>query len=425
MRQTRGNYSVFLWPIAETAAGRETAAASRRKPMNPAVESAMIQQVAATQPRRRLITSLLQCSNLGGMEKVAYGLLEQLQTRGFEVRVTTPRPWGLGRSRLAAVDPNAQAFPYRGKFGFRSFPAFYRQARAVCAAAERVWVIGTCVSCLMAARLTGKKTLLSHHYHHFEGPRARLRWTAFYLAFGRWLDGITYPTEFTRDEALRIAPWLKGKTHVVRNGFDIRCADEAQRVADQRAARQSLGIPLEAFVIGNAGWLIPRKRFDVFLKTAYQVSRQCPDAQFQICGGGSEEGALRQLAHELGIARQVHFAGWVQDLAPYYRAWDAVLFNSDFDALGCTPLEAASYGCPCVASVRYGGLSEFLEDGRTGFLFREHNAEDLAGALVGLARETELASRIRRQAWAKLKRDFSHGAALQFYENYFDANRPD
>ena len=365
------------------------------------------------------IAALLQCTNLGGMENVSYSLFEQLQARGFTLKVVTPRPWGPGRPRVLNIDPEAQAFNYQGKFGWRSFPTFRRHAKAVCRFSERVWVIGTDVSCLAAARLTGKKILLSHHYHHFENRWSRLRWTAFYLAFGFGLDAITYPTEFTRNEAFRIAPWLKGKTHIVRYGFDLHYETEEQVEELKRAARSALGLPQDAFVVGNGGWLIPRKRFDVFLHTAKWVSQRIPNARFYICGGGPEEGCLRKLAEDLGIAEQVHFTGWVQDLTSYYRAWDALLFNSDFDTLPCTPLEAASYGCLCVASCRYGGLSEFIKDGKTGFLLTQHDPEKLAEILVCLFRSPTLGSAIRQEASQSIDREFSNRTVVRFYENYF------
>jgi glycosyltransferase involved in cell wall biosynthesis len=380
-----------------------------------------VQQVRIQYPVAS-IAAFLQCTNLGGMEQVAYSLFERLKSRGFAMRVATPRPWGPGGSRALRVDPEAQAFNYKGKFGWRSFPTFRRHVQKVCKSSEKVWVIGTCASCLMAARLSGRKTLLSHHYHHFENKFSRLRWTAFYLAFGFGLDAITYPTKFTRNEALRIAPWLRAKTHVVRNGFDIHYTTEEKRLADKRAARAELQIPQGAFLIGNGGWLIKRKRFDVFLRTAQQVSRQIPNARFYICGGGPEENNLRSLARELGIADRVHFQGWIQDMSPYYRAWDVVLFNSDFDALGRIPLEAASYGCLCVASCLYGGLSEFLTNGQTGFLLEQHDPEKLAGAIIRLALDPVLALEIRQRAVKLLEQEFSNEKALRFYENYFRAS---
>ncbi|MGO8697753.1 MAG: glycosyltransferase family 4 protein [Limisphaerales bacterium] len=369
------------------------------------------------------VTALLQCTNLGGMEKVAYSLFDQLQMRGFRVKIATARVWGPGMPRVLAIDPEVKAFDYRGRFGWRSFPAFQRHVKTVCKSSDKVWVIGTCASCLAAAHLTGKRILMSHHYHHFENCLSRLRWTAFYLATGSRLEAITYPTEFTRNEASRIAPWLKPRMHVVRNGFDVHYVNEEKRLADKRAARAELQMPQDAFLIGNGGWLIPRKRFDVFLRTAQQVSLQLPHARFYICGGGPEENSLRTLALELGIADKVHFQGWIQNMDPYYRAWDAQLFNTDFDALGCTPLEAASHGCLCVASCHYGGLSEFIKDGQTGFLLNQHDPEKLAKFLVKLARDEELALKIRRLAVVVLAQEFSNEKALGFYEKKFRAGR--
>jgi hypothetical protein len=83
-------------------------------------------QPSASQRTGQPVAVYLQCTNLGGMEKVAYSLFERLQTRGFTVNVASARVWGPGKSRLLAVDPAARAFDYQGKFGWRSFPAFRR-----------------------------------------------------------------------------------------------------------------------------------------------------------------------------------------------------------------------------------------------------------------------------------------------------------
>jgi glycosyltransferase involved in cell wall biosynthesis len=109
----------------------------------------------------------------------------------------------------------------------------------------------------------------------------------------------------------------------------------------------------------------------------------------------------------------------VQNLTPYYQAWDTLLFNSDFDTLPCAPLEAASHGCPSVASCRYGGLSEFIVHRKTGFLLAEHEPEKLADFAVQLAENPELALTLRRNAVARLTHEFNQEKALNFYENFF------
>jgi L-malate glycosyltransferase len=366
------------------------------------------------------ILKILQCSNLGGMEQVAYSLLRDLSREGaFRFRVVTPRPFGDGESILREIDPACQSFEYKGKFGWRSLPVFRRHIRSLAAQSKYVWLTGTCACSLAAIRGLPQQKVLGHHFHHFGGRGAYLRWFGFYHGLCRQLDAITYPTDFTRNEALRIAPWLRARAHVVPYGYPVNYQDEATRLSEQAAARRSLDLPTEAFIVGNAGWLIPRKRFDVFLQTARRIKERFSRAFFVICGGGPLDKELRELARKLGLADCVRFTGWVRDPACYYRAWDACLFNSDFDALGRTPMEAASHGCLVAASVRHGGLSEYLVHGENGILLSTHDTDVLAREVVNLARNRAQAAAFRQAGAEKLRTDYSVEKSLEFYQSLF------
>jgi len=365
------------------------------------------------------VLHLMQCTNLGGMEQVAYRLMRDLQASGIEFRLATPMPFGPGADQARRFDATMRDFPYRGRFGWRDFAAFRRHVRDLAVGCAQIWVTGTSAAALAAILGLRQPKVLSHHYHHFEGDHAALRWRGFYELLGRQLDAITYPTAFTRDEALRIAPWLKGRAHVVPNGFELHYRDEATRLERRAAARRALDLPMDAPVIGNAGWLIPRKRFDVFLRTAARVHAARPDARFVICGGGPLEGDLKRMTVALGLERAVRFTGWVQDLTPHYEAWDALLFNSDFDTLPAAPMEAASRGCLTVASLLYGGLGEFIEHGRSGYLFDRHDEPAMAEALLRLTSDSAQALVLREGAIDKLRQDFSIERATAFYRDFF------
>lgn len=371
-----------------------------------------------------MVLHIMQCTNLGGMEQVAFRCMSGLSHAGIRFRVTTPRPFGSGAARVREFDPDARDFPYRGRFGWRDFPAFRRHVHDLAGDCSHVWVTGTCAASLAAVRGLRLPKLLSHHYHHFEGRLSWLRWRAFYELTCHGVDAITYPTAFTRREAMRIAPWLAEKAVVVPNGYPLHYVDEAAHAKARTEARYRLGLPQDAFVVGNAGWLIRRKRFDLFLAVAVEIARAVPEAQFVICGDGPMRAALEAMAGDFGLAERVRFVGWVTDLADQYRAWDVLLFNSDFDAFGMTPLEAASYGCPTVASVRYGGLAEFIAHGKNGFLFSSHEIRPLADTAVSLARDAALARRIRAAARETLAIRFSPEAGLAFYRTFFGAPAP-
>jgi L-malate glycosyltransferase len=369
---------------------------------------------------RSAILKIMQCSNLGGMEQVAYSLLQGMHNEGtFEFRVASPRPFGDGESYLRNVDGTPRSFDYRGKFGWRSFRQFRNHIRALAEETDHIWITGTCACSLAAVMGLPHQKVLGHHFHHFDDRTSMLKWFGFYHGLCRQLDVITYPTDFTRNEALTIAPWLQDRTHVVHYGYPISYDGEKTRLERQFEMRRQLGLPDGAFIVGNAGWLIKRKRFDVFLETAARIKQKIPHAYFVICGGGPLEEQLKKQAHQLGIADSVRFTGWVKDTVSHYQAWDVCLFNSDFDALGRTPMEAASHGCLAVASVRYGGLSEFLKTGETGALLDKHDPGQLAAEIIDLHRNPGKALSLREAAVAKLRADYSVEKSLEFYRSIF------
>jgi L-malate glycosyltransferase len=353
------------------------------------------------------------------MEQSAYSLLRSLDQRGCHFRITTPRPFGLGEPILRKIDPNCSAHAYRGRFGWRSFTAFRSRVQKLAHESNYIWLTGTCASSLATIRLLPQKKILGHHFHHFEDRLSAARWFLFYQGLCRELEVITYPTDFTRNEALRIAPWLRKQSHVVRYGYDLNWKDEPERLRLRAGARKELNLPEDAFIVGNAGWLIQRKRLDVFLHTAALIGEQMRKALFVICGHGPLHADLKKLAISLGIGERVIFTGWMRHPERYYQAWDVCLFNSDFDALGRTPMEAASHGCLVAASVRRGGLSEYLQHGTNGILLATHDPQRLATEIVSLAENADRAHSFRQASASILQARYSVSEGLSFYASIF------
>jgi glycosyltransferase involved in cell wall biosynthesis len=374
-------------------------------------------------PEHRIL-HMMQSTYLGGTEHAALRVMKDLCAAGVEFAVTSPRPRGQSWPTVLTFDPNAKAFPCRGRGLLGKFdPAqFWRLREHVLQEARRcqaIWISGSSASSLLASRGTRRPRLMSHHYHHFEGRLSWIRWKVFYETLCRDLDAITFPTEFTRAEAIRVAPWLSSRARVVPYGYDVGFSDENDRRAQQSAARRELDLPADAVIVGNGGWLIPRKRFDVFLRTAAKICATRSDVYFVVCGGGPLAEDLKLLASSLGISARVRFTGWVADMRPYYRAWDMILFNSDHDTLPRAPMEAASDGCVVVASLLYGGLGEFLVHRHNGYLFDRHCPDTLAAAVLELAADPGHVARLRREAAADLRKRFSSEHGLAFYRHFF------
>jgi glycosyltransferase involved in cell wall biosynthesis len=185
-------------------------------------------------------------------------------------------------------------------------------------------------------------------------------------------------------EALEIAPFIQDKSLTI--GTLIR-EREPLSESEKNEAKKTWKIPLDAFVIGNAGWLISRKRWDVFLNVAADVAARVPHARFLIAGDGPERHLLQAQASELGISSRIDWIGWQKNLDSFYKSLDVLLFNSDWDAQPRTPLEAMSYGVPVVASILNGGTQEIIRNDQDGFLMKTHDLGSMADILVRLAED--------------------------------------
>ena len=359
------------------------------------------------------ILSMMQCTNLGGMEQSAYFVMENMK---LDWRIVTPRPFGPGQSRVLDIDKQAQDFKYEGKFGIFSHNTFKKACDALSQTCTHIWITGADIACLRAALSLNKPILLGHHYHHFEGKSSFIKWKLLYEYFIRNKITITYNTQFTLNEAIKISPWLANQAHVVPYSFQPRNLS----TIDKLSAKNNLGIDSNSFVVGNAGWLIERKRWDIFLYTVSLVRERIPNSCFFICGGGPLEQNLRKLADSLNLSDCVYFVGWQQDLAKYYSAFDVLLFNSDFDALGRTPGEAMCYGAIPVASVLYGGLNELVFHGVNGFLIDHHDASKLAEYIFNLYSSPNLIYDCQEAANQTLVKNHSLKASTQFYYDWFN-----
>jgi L-malate glycosyltransferase len=274
----------------------------------------------------------------------------------------------------------------------------------------------TLSGCAAARRARSDRRILTVHYHHGTDRASRLKWGAFYRVFGRDYARITFLTDFIRREAEAVAPQLADRFRTVR----APVLPAAPVSPDERAhRREGWGLPVDVPVVVNAGQLIPRKRWDVFLNVAARVARRERDVHFLIAGDGPARPALEARARDLGIAGRVRFVGWQQDTRAVYAAGDVLLFNSDADAFGRTPLEAMACGVPVVASVAYGGTAELIQHERNGFLLDRHEEDALAGHICDVLRASSRRAQIVREGLITVNRDYGYDGFLTTYQKLF------
>jgi glycosyltransferase involved in cell wall biosynthesis len=124
------------------------------------------------------------------------------------------------------------------------------------------------------------------------------------------------------------------------------------------AVRASLGIPLDAPVVGAVARLAAQKRLDRLIDA---VARLPAEVHCVIAGEGPAEHALRKQAAAGGIAARVHFMGYRDGVGDVLAALDVFAVTSAREGMSNAMLEALAAGVP-VVSTPVSGTDETLRD---------------------------------------------------------------
>lgn len=174
-------------------------------------------------------------------------------------------------------------------------------------------------------------------------------------------------------------------------------------------------------VLGFIGSFYAYEGLELLLRAMPRMLAAQPALRLLLAGGGPQEAALVALAHELGIAGQVVFAGRVPhaQVASYYQLVDLCIYPRLAMRLTdlvtpLKPLEAMAQGRLVVAS-DVGGHRELVQHGRTGLLFRAGDAQSLAQTVLALLQVPDSWAPLRREARAFVERERSWAASVARY----------
>ncbi len=191
-------------------------------------------------------------------------------------------------------------------------------------------------------------------------------------------------SDAVRDDIRACLPnWPAERIETLYNRIDI-AAVQAEQVTREEA-RAFLGLPQEAWIVGNVGRLHPDKDQATLIRGFALALPQLPSKSLlAIMGSGSLEASLKALAATLGVGEQVRFLGQVPYGRRYFKAFDVFALSSDHEPFGMVLLEAMAAEVPLICS-DCGGGREVVEG--VGRLFAQADEHALAHAIRQIATE--------------------------------------
>ena len=234
----------------------------------------------------------------------------------------------------------------------------------------------------------------------------------------RRAEGIVCNSSLTRDELITHFQ-VETPTYVINPVVRVEkfgVSAHQDDLDDLRVrVRSGYNIPETAVVILSVGRLVKRKGFDRVIENLTLLLTLGMDVHYILCGQGSDECALRNLANRLRVQKRVHFAGYVPEgeLAGYYAACDilAMLSLGNKKALmggfGIVCLEAGYFGKPVIAS-RLGSVVDTVQHEENGILVNPNSGYEVFHAFKRLCQDQKLREQLGRKGKQLAKRKTLH-----------------
>lgn len=253
--------------------------------------------------------------------------------------------------------------------------------------------------------------------------KMRPLWPLFKRAFTK-ADGIQVISAFLENWARN-----RGATcpvEVIPNGVDIAHFTHEYSEEILQDVRKSVGKNSGEVWLVTTSRLVKKNAVDDVIRALVHLP-EC--VHFLVYGTGPDEMPLKKLAHELGVARRVHWGGFLQhtDMPKYLKACDVFIRPSRSEGMGNSFVEAMAAGVPVIAT-QEGGIADFLFDakrnpgkGTTGWAVDKDSPEQIAVAVQNIIDHPAHVQKVVAQAKEMVVGTYDWGViAKNMRERVFD-----
>lgn len=187
------------------------------------------------------------------------------------------------------------------------------------------------------------------------------------------------------------------RIYTIYNGMDFSSSPAPERAPKAED---------EEITVGIAARLNPVKDIETLIRAFSLAYKKDGRLRLSIAGTGEDKEKLMRLAEELGLSEVVKFEGWISDIRSYFSRIDINVLSSLSETFPYSLLEGACVRCPALAS-DVGGISDLIENGVSGYLFRPGDVEAFSSYILKLASDAALRKSLADALYERARREFS------------------
>ena len=330
----------------------------------------------------RILANIHALSSSGGIEQIVFQTSKELARRGHELDLLYVQDGDLSEDYRSFCQSltRVPTFNFARSNAARDLARLVPAVRAGRRCRPDVIYISRFqeVTYGILTGWTSRAPVVCHlHYLTQHGPTRLM---------GRQVRRFIAVSEATRREWIHAGldpAWIE----VIPNGIDPSKFTFGG-AEERRRARQTLGLPLDAFIALYCGRMSPEKGVEVLIDAWKQIGFDRREGRLLLVGMPPEPSRIDVVAEYQRrlIDSASETCEWLparRDVVPVMHAADVVVVPSHYETFGLTALEAMATGRPVIAS-KAGGLPEILDGSFEPFLFEDGDSTALADHLRSL-----------------------------------------
>lgn len=220
-------------------------------------------------------------------------------------------------------------------------------------------------------------------------------------------DLVISPSEYAKEDLIN--NYIKKPIAVIENGINL----------PDRTKQPTVKFDLPTKYLLYIGRLSKEKNLEKLIMLFSHIAKSHDDAHLVIVGGGPEEESLRHSSDTLGITKQIHFMGYIDNrrliTSNIFDKAVAFVTTSMSEVQPISVLEAMSFGVPIIA-YKNTVFDQIIKD--NGVLCQERDPEDFINAVNLLYNDNVLQKSMGKKSIQLSSRYSIHTTTQKLLECY-------
>ena len=241
----------------------------------------------------------------------------------------------------------------------------------------------------------------------------------------RSTEKIIVITNHTKNLIKKIHHLKDNQVKVIYVGVNL---DDLEIEDTKEDLRTKFNIPVDNKILLSVGRHVERKNFGLIITAIGEIKKIRPNLniKYYLVGEGPETVNLKILAKKLKLEKDVKFLGNcdIETRNKFYKMADIFLMPSvteknEIEGFGIVFLEANYFKVPVIGT-KSGGIIEAIIDGKTGFLIKQNDVNDLIEKILFLLDNEDIRKEFGENGYKRVVEEFQWKDLVNDYITLFE-----